>query len=61
MEEIVANHVSDKGLLSTIYKELLQPTTTKKNNFKRGKGDFPNSPVVENPPSNVEDDSRSGN
>ena len=36
-EKIFANHVSDKGLISRIYKELLQPNK-RQSNSKMGKG-----------------------
>ena len=38
-ERIVANHISDKGLIPKIYKELIQlKQVTKQPNFKMGRG-----------------------
>lgn len=40
MEENVANHLSDKGLVSTIHQRTLT-TQQQKDNLIMGKGDFP--------------------
>ena len=38
-ERIVANHISDKGLIPKIYKELIQlKQVTEQPNFKMGRG-----------------------
>ena len=47
-EKISSNHISDKGLISRVYKEL-------KRDNKKTTGDFPGGPVLKNPPSKAGD------
>ena len=54
-EKIFVNHISAKGLISRLCKELQLNSNNKKPNSKIGREGFPGGTVVKNPPVNAGD------